>query len=175
MTTLRWIGLDEPSDETCVVSRSPDGTRFASTVLGSFGELAYILTVDEGWRFQHLNLSVGDRSTSLRREPEGWMVDGQRRKDLDDAEEVDISASPLTNTLPIRRLRLEVGQYADIVTAYISVPGLHIVPDPQRYTRLSVDQYLYESRDSDFTRTITVDDEGYVLRYPGLFLRHSGD
>ncbi|HET6300621.1 putative glycolipid-binding domain-containing protein [Microbacterium sp.] len=174
MTTLRWIGVDEPSEETCVVSRSLDSTRFASTVLGPFGELVYVLSVDADWRFRSLDLSIGERSTSIRRGPDAWAVDGRRRPDLDDAEEVDISASPLTNTLPIRRLRLEVGQHADIVTAYVSVPDLEVVPDPQRYTRLGMDRYLYESRDSDFTRTITVDEEGYVVRYPGLFLRLDG-
>lgn len=156
------------------MSRSSDATRFASTVLGPFGELAYFLSVDAAWRFQNLELSVGDRSTSIRHEADGWTVDGRRRDDLQGAEEVDISATPLTNTLPIRRLRLEVGQHADIVTAYVSVPDLEVVPDPQRYTRLGMDRYLYESRDSDFTRTITVDEEGYVVRYPGLFLRLDG-
>ncbi|NYE20027.1 hypothetical protein BJ991_002055 [Microbacterium immunditiarum] len=118
-------------------------------------------------------MTVADRSTSIRRERDGWFIGGHRRHDLSGAEEVDISVSPLTNTLPIRRLKLEVGETADIVTAYISVPDLHVTPDPQRYTRLSADQYLYESRDSDFTAIITVDEEGYVLHYPGLFLRHT--
>lgn len=93
------------------------------------------------------------------------------RADLAAAREVDISATPLTNTLPIRRLRLAVGDAADIITAYISVPELAVSPHPQRYTRIGPREYLYESRDSDFRRVVTVDDDGIVLDYPGLFAR----
>jgi hypothetical protein len=57
------------------------------------------------------------------------------------------------------------------VTAYVSVPDLTVTTDPQRYTRLSDREYLYESRDSDFRRTVTVDQDGLVLDYPGLFER----
>lgn len=171
MAMIRWIGVEEPTEETGVVSQGPDRTRFEGTLRGAFGELAYVLSVDSGWRFQTADLTVRERSTSIRRDGDEWIIDGEQRPDLRGAEEIDISVSPLSNTLPIWRLRLEVGQAADIVTAYITVPGLHVAPDPQRYTRLSSDEYLYESRDSDFKRTITVDEDGFVVSYPGLFVR----
>ena len=38
---------------------------------------------------------------------------------------------------------------------------------------LAGSEYLYESLDSDFTRTISVDRHGLVLHYPGLFVRNS--
>lgn len=101
-------------------------------------------------------------------------MDGELRPDLDGAREVDISVSPLSNTLPIRRLNLAVGESADIITAYLTLPDLTVTFDPQRYTRLSEREYLYESRDSDFRRTITVDDTGLVIDYPGLFERQEG-
>ncbi len=86
------------------------------------------------------------------------MVDGRERNDLEAAREVDIAVSPLSNTLPIRRLELAIGESADITTAYVAVPELTVVADPQRYTRLARHDYLYESRDSDFRRVLTVDE-----------------
>jgi hypothetical protein len=53
----------------------------------------------------------------------------------------------------------------------VSFPDLEPLADPQRYTRLDEDLYLYESLDSDFTAELTVDARGYVLEYPGLFER----
>ena len=85
--------------------------------------------------------------------------------------DVDIAATPFTNTLPIWRLGLGIGESADIVTAYIDVPALTVQSDPQRYTRLDERSYRYESRDSGFARDITVDDAGFVVDYPGLFRR----
>uniref|UniRef100_UPI004048F09B putative glycolipid-binding domain-containing protein n=1 Tax=Brachybacterium sp. GPGPB12 TaxID=3023517 RepID=UPI004048F09B len=114
------------------------------------------------------------RELVVRRTEAGWQVDGEARPDLDAAREVDISVSPLSNTLPIRRLGLAIGESADIVTAYVRVPELDVTTDPQRYTRTGEHEYLYESRDSDFHRYVTVDEEGLVLEYPGLFTREEG-
>jgi hypothetical protein len=55
-----------------------------------------------------------------------------RRPDLAGAVDIDISVSPFTNTLPIRRLRLARGLAADLTMAYVRVPELIDVPDPQR-------------------------------------------
>ncbi len=66
---------------------------------------------------------------------------------------------------------MAVGDSADLVTAYVTVPDLEVTADPQRYTRVSHHEYLYESLDSDFSSVVTVDDFGLVVNYPGLFER----
>ena len=86
--------------------------------------------------------------------------------------DVDITATPFTNTLPIRRLNLSAGQSADITVAYIDVPSLTVTADPQRYTCLEpMRRYRFESLDSDFMREIEVDEHGLVVLYPDLFRR----
>jgi len=84
---------------------------------------------------------------------------------------IDLSASPFTNTLPVRRCNLAIGESIDIIAAYVAFPELTLTPDPQRYTRLDALIYRYESLDSDFTRDIEVDGNGLVVNYPGLFRR----
>ena len=97
---------------------------------------------------------------------------GKRLPKLAGAIDIDLSASPFTNTLPIRRLKLRAGQVAEITTVYILVPALTLMTDPQRYTCLAAGKrYRYESIDSDFTREIEVDSRGLVVTYPGLFRR----
>jgi len=91
---------------------------------------------------------------------------------LDGGIDVDISVTPFTNTLPIRRLGLTQGQTGDIRAVYVHLPALTVSVDPQRYTCLkSGQQYRYESLDSDFVRDIDVDSDGLVVTYPGLFTR----
>ena len=41
----------------------------------------------------------------------------------------------------------------------------------QRYTRLDDRRYRFELTHGSFTRDITVDADGFVLDYPGLFSR----
>ena len=86
--------------------------------------------------------------------------------------DVDLSATPFTNTLPIRRLGLRGGQAETIRVVYVRFPGLEVTLERQRYTCLEPGRrYRYESVDSDFTREIEVDPDGLVVTYPGLFRR----
>lgn len=86
--------------------------------------------------------------------------------------DVDIQATPLTNTLPIRRLDPKDGESVDIRLAYIRIPDLTVAPADQRYTALrSGSLYRFESLESGFTADLPVDEDGFVLDYPGLFRR----
>jgi hypothetical protein len=79
--------------------------------------------------------------------------------------------TPFTNTLAIRRLGLKVGQAAEIKVAYVLVPELRLRAAPQRYTRLAERRWRFDGLDLDFTADLTVDADGFVVEYPGLFRR----
>ncbi|GAB4459651.1 MAG: putative glycolipid-binding domain-containing protein [Anaerolineae bacterium] len=89
--------------------------------------------------------------------------------------DLDISATPFTNTLPIRRLGLQPGQSAEIKVAYIALPTLQISAAQQRYTCLAQapdhSLYRFESLADNFSAEIQVDADGLVVEYPGLFRR----
>jgi len=171
MTEIVWIGLVEPSRESCRIENGPHGVVVDGEIEGGAGACSYTLRTTDAWVFTDVVVRASGRELSLRFADRGWEVDGEKRPDLAAAREVDISVSPLSNTLPIRRLHLAVGESADITTAYIRVPQLEVTADPQRYTRTAENEYLYESRDSDFHRSLTVDEHGLVVEYPGLFTR----
>jgi uncharacterized protein len=101
--------------------------------------------------------------------------DGLPLPALDGCTEVDISESPFTNTLPIRRLRLASGQSAEILVAYVTVPDLDVYPAKQRYTFLGVESnlgvYRYEGLGTEFTADVRVDGDGLVVEYPELCRR----
>ena len=90
---------------------------------------------------------------------------------------MDISVTPFTNTLPIRRLRLGPGGSADLEVAYVDVPGMQVEPTRQRYTCLQSGEHggLYRYEDKGlfhgFTADLPVDAGGLGLDYPGLFRR----
>jgi len=94
-----------------------------------------------------------------------------RRSVLDGCVDVDIGFTPSTNTLPIRRLQLEVGESADVDAAWVRFPELTVERLRQRYTRVAHDRYRYESLDGDFTAELVVDDDGLVVTYEGLWER----
>ena len=71
--------------------------------------------------------------------------------ELEGALDVDLSASPFTNTLPIRRLGLAIGRSAEIVAAYIAFPELDVRPRPAALHLSELLDLSLESLDEDFS------------------------
>jgi uncharacterized protein len=142
--------------------------------------LSYLLRCDLRWHVRSLRADCrsGDRLTTVDLEADGegqWHQGAQPCTALDGCIDVDLSATPFTNTLPIRRLALGIGESAEIRVVYLDVPALSIEPMRQRYTRLRAqagdDVYRYESLGSDFRADLRVDSEGLVIDYPHLWRR----
>lgn len=74
-------------------------------------------------------------------------------------------------TLPINRLDLHLEGSSEVQVIYCDVLQQQLKPVRQKYTRLSATQYHYENVPNDFEATITVDEWGLVMDYPGLFVR----
>jgi hypothetical protein len=139
--------------------------------------LAYRIVCAPDWCVRSLAIRHldGDGRLALQSDGRGsWQADdGHPVPELAGAIDVDIRATPTTNTLPIRRLRLAPGESGEIRVAYIDVPDLAARPVTQRYTRLEDARggarYRYES--ATFRTDLEVDDEGFVIDYPAYWTR----
>jgi hypothetical protein len=99
-------------------------------------------------------------------------ADARALPELDGCIDIDIWPTPFTNTFPIRRQPLAIGERREFVMAWVSAPELTVRPMRQGYTRLADRLYLYQNLDgSGFRAELSVDDDGVVLDYQGLFRR----
>jgi hypothetical protein len=174
--TLVWRRVASPGAEYFALSRHGEGWRLEGTVVVSLEEqpllLGYEVLCDARWhtRDVHVRLVAGERMIETRLEADGrgsWLRDGLPLPEVEGCLDVDIAATPSTNTLPIRRLGLPPGGSADVAAAWLQLPALGVQPLPQRYTRVGEHEYRYESNGGSFTALLTVDDLGLVTRYPG--------
>jgi hypothetical protein len=140
--------------------------------------LTYRLTWDPSWQLRDAELVVATerftRSLSLQTDGQGhWRHrDGRAIDDLDGCLDVDIWPTPFTNSFPVRREPLAVGERRQFRMAWIFAPGLTVHAQPQAYTRLADRLYLFENLDgSGFRAELPVDEDGIVLDYPDLFRR----
>lgn len=142
----------------------------------------YRIRCDAAWRVREVEVNLlGDAGQSIRlnADGEGRWTDGSGNpiSTLDGCFEVDISATPFTNTLAIRRMRLKPGETSELVAAFISIPEMEVTPSRQRYTCLEVGfdggRYKYEDEGlfQGFTADLPVDSDGLVADYPELFRR----
>jgi len=173
----RWRDWTGTGVEHLVLTHDTDAITADGVVISDDdGKFAarYRVVCDPGWRVRlaEVELIGVERRLRLSSDGQGHWLDAQAKPlhDLDGAADIDLSISPFTNTLPIRRLDLAPGQSADIAAAYIRVPELTVTKDPQRYSCIeNRARYRYESLDSDFVREIETDRDGLVVIYPGLY------
>jgi hypothetical protein len=100
--------------------------------------IGYEVRCDGRWRVREVRAAApgsGRPVLELLSDGEGrWKRrDGEPVPELDGCIDVDISATPFTNTLPIRRLGLEPGESEELAVTYVRVPELLAGPKRQRY------------------------------------------
>lgn len=179
-TIARWTEWDGDGLQHVVIEERADGVGITGVAISTESGDApqayrFDVELDAAWCVRRAEVErIGDAErVVLTADGKGNWSDGAGRRltELDGAIDIDLAFSPLTNTLPIRRLALEAGRSQDIVTAYIA-RDLSVLADPQRYTCIELGRlYRYDSRDSDFTAEIEVDSAQLVVLYPGLFRR----
>jgi uncharacterized protein len=161
------------SSEHALLAESEDGYRLQGVAVLPLGELPchidYAVTVDRQWRPSQAQATIttpsGAREIVLRsHHGGGWEVDGELSSHLDGCLDVDFGWTPATNTVPIRRLGLEVGETASITAAWVRFPELDVVPSEQRYRRLAINRWQYTSGEYDY-QLLTDPATGLVLSY----------
>jgi len=178
-----WEWADRPGLEHCTVTATSAGVAADGLTLfvldGTTWRLRYRLACDPGWRFIRGEMTLDGpadaRTLTLEHGPQGWLVDGRPRPELGDCVDLDIRATPFTNTLPLRRLALIEDAPQAAVVAYVSIPDLTVSAVRQRYTRLAgAGRYRYENLENGFVADLTVDDDGLIVDYPGPWRRRGG-
>lgn len=181
--TVRWRPIEGTGLEHVTLTPSAGaepGIRAEGVVIGDRGGRPYGVTyrIDctADWTVLALTLATTDgitlmlKADGLGRWQDG---DGAALPAFDGCIDIDLAGSPLTNTLPIRRLGLRPGdgtRRLDMV--YIPFDDFVPLRDRQLYTCLEAGRlYRYESDDRSFTAELPVDEDGLVTDYPTLFAR----
>lgn len=140
----------------------------------------YVIELDVAWRTRGAVVTGwserGRRETTIELGADGrWRVDGVERPDLDDCPDIDLESSACTNTLPVHREALAVGDSAPALAVYVRADDLRVERLEQRYTRLPDGpdglRYDYESPAFETYCVLSYDRSGLVVDYPGIARR----
>jgi uncharacterized protein len=135
--------------------------------------LDYVITCDSDWSSRRATVNgwIGTRviDTTIEAANGVWTMNGAEQNQVAGCTDVDLNFSPSTNLLPIRRLNLDVGQSADVRTAWLRFPSFALELLEQRYTRVAEDRVRYESFTTDFTAELRVSPNGFVLDYENIW------
>lgn len=184
-TTAAWRHLDVRGGFEVLFLRYEDDHYYLNGHVtavehGEAWAIRYRLTLDSSWTTRSAHVigrsARGEHEVKLEANGAGtWRVDGNSMAELSGCIDVDLEASACTNTLPVNRLRLEVGQVSDVPAVYVRTPDLRVERLEQTYERLAntgrKSRYDYIAPFFDFRAVLVYDQHGLVLDYPGIAAR----
>ena len=186
--SVRWRPWDEPhTDQPETDEHGGDELHElllltweneAWTATGNVGreQVQYVMRISPTWHVRQLLLfrDMDDPDLWLGTDGHGrWgEMNGAHRPELDGCIDIELTCTPFTHTLPIRRLPLHVGHSAEITVASIDVETLDVQPDHRRYTRLAARRWRLEKLTAKTTIEFDVDEFGLVTDIGEQFHRH---
>jgi uncharacterized protein len=179
--TILWRRLDVPGHDAAVLVEATGGAELRGMAVfrdeGGPTALHYRVHCSPDWQTTegHVHGWLGARPVELfiRRDAGGcWTLNGAGCPAVAGCVDLDLSFTPATNLLPLRRLALAVGDTAEVRSAWLQWPADTLTPLVQRYARESATTYAYEADlpDDRFVGVLRVDPHGWVLDYAGLWL-----
>ena len=174
VTTAHWRRLDCEGTDRCTLARADHGwmlNGLAQWGGPEEGELIYAVRSAPGWETLSADVTgqVAGRTVALKlvRDAGLWTMNGVPQPDLSGCVDVDLSFTPATNLLPLRRLTL-----GDVP---VPVHAAWLMPDLRRLALLSqsygrgggADEVIYSS--PRFEACLRVHPSGFVTHYPGLW------
>ena len=172
VATVRWRALDREGQDTCRLSQTDDGWILVGHAefhddLG-LAELNYIVRCDVAWSTQSVDVAGrhGHHKVSAKilQGCGNWWFDGRVQTAVAGAKDIDLSFTPATNLMPLRRLKSDP---MPVAAAWFQYPCAKLVPLDQTYTRSNTDGIVsYHAEQTGFATELTVDRSGFVRLYP---------
>ena len=175
-----WRKRDHISVEHCRFLELADSIIIDGRVLsgedGPPHRVDYTIRCDRDWRTQvaHVRIVEGLTTRELelaRLDTGGWRRDHENVVEGEGLLDVDLSITPATNTIPIRRLGLAVDESATVDALWVGIPELRLEHLTQTYVRTGETTFRYESDGGSFAAKLEVDGEGVITTYGDLWER----
>ncbi|MGW4240873.1 putative glycolipid-binding domain-containing protein [Nocardia sp. NPDC004722] len=177
---LTWRAHNASRMESARVVLSGNRIRAAGRIIAGDCEdhpafsASYDLVTDELGVTKRLSLrstlATGERHASIARDEEDyWLIDAGNthvRSTFGGALDVDVVLSPFFNTLPIRRYGLaHASEDVQVPVVYVRLPDLLVQEASLTYSSGPDGIHVLSPVSS---ATVTVDEDGFLLDYPGL-------
>jgi hypothetical protein len=171
--TARWAAWDGGDIEVTEFRWENEGWTVSGQV--DRERVQYVVRLSASWQVRQF-LLFRDLD-----DPDLWLatsgsarwgeMNGAHRIELDGCYDIDLACTPFTNSLPIRRLPLHVGDSAELPVVTVDVETLEVRPATHRYLRIDTHRWAFEH--DGHAVEFDVDQHGLLLDYPGKFRRLS--
>ncbi|MBJ7341516.1 putative glycolipid-binding domain-containing protein [Mycolicibacterium sp.] len=181
---LTWRAHDVPRMESVRVQLSGNRIKAYGRIVAAATpshpafSASYDLVTDDSGATKRLSLTVTlaerERQLSIARDEENmWLVQDKQNQGMrlpyGGALDVDVIYSPFFNALPIRRTGLhQRAESISLPVVYVRLPELTVETATIDYEADRTAPKSIKLKSPVAETTITVDDDGFILDYPGL-------
>lgn len=161
--------------DRCTLSRLDSGWMLVGQAIwhddGTDNLLSYDVRCAPDWQSLSADVAgeVDGRSIALKllKTDHGWTLNGVLQPCGADCIDLDLSFTPATNLLPLRRCDLGPAKKARVRAAWLTPKLGSVEPLSQMYTGISSDRVQYSS--ATFEAELTVHPSGFVTHYPDIW------
>jgi len=180
-TEIIWNQIFERGMEHLIFHGNNNLITADSTAIGTINNIPYrikyFISLDKNWITKRIEVFdlISRKEVNLWKNEDGNWIDKNNiiAENLNGCTDVDIMITPFTNTIPVKRLKMQEGESNEITVLYIKIPELDVSKAMQRYTCLGISKeiikYKYESLSTGFVSEIEFDADGFVTDYPNIF------
>jgi hypothetical protein len=181
--TMLWRRLDTTGLETVRVYSDEDGWILDGAAIfvheGEACRLEYFIECGSDWKTVSVSVDgwMGDEAVDIEIDAEedgSWYLNGSEITSVKGCMDIDLSFSPATNLLPLKRLNIGVGESETVRAAWLKFPTFELETLEQRYTRLDETTVRFESGGGEFTRDLKTNGDGMVIDYPDFWTMTGG-
>lgn len=178
---LTWRSHDLTRIESARVQLSGNRIKATGRIVAAASaghpafSVGYDLVTDDAGATKRLSVDVTtaerERQLSIARDEENmWLISGQEgesKEAVGGAVDVDLMFSPLFTALAIRRSGLhQHGGSATLPVVYVRLPDLTLVPATFAYRGSGGEAIMVKSPIAE--TTVVIDENGFIVDYPGL-------
>lgn len=131
----------------------------------------YTVHFTHDWQLDDFELHVDNGDLfRIQRQQNGMWVDRTTKKVLEQFfgfEYFDLSITPLTHIMPLKRLNFEIGQPITVDVAYFDVASGSYEPRQHTYTK--IDDTTFNLLENGENITLTVNEEGFIIEEQDRF------
>jgi uncharacterized protein len=177
VASILWRRVDAPGHDACKLEDRRSGWRLQGAAIfrHSIGpaSVSYTVDCDSRWRTLSGRVygTIGEREIDyhIARRDDAWLLNGESVPGVGHLVDLDLSFTPATNLLQVKRVPLPVGEPISLPAAWFNLDTGALTELEQIYERRSEHALFYRAPGVGYDGLIELAPNGFITRYPGLW------
>jgi hypothetical protein len=177
MASILWRRIDGPGHDACRLEDSQSGWRLQGAAIfrhqSGPANVSYAVDCDDHWRTTSGRVRgfIGENEIDYHivKRGDAWLLNGNNVPALGHLLDLDLSFTPATNFLQLKRVALPIGKAISLPAAWLNLDTGALTELAQIYERRSEHALYYRAPGVGYEGLIEVAPNGFIERYPGLW------